>query len=299
MKIKFYLNPLFILITTFLLSFITSCQDANVKRDTKTVNNEEGNPSDEFTKIDLIITVENEESATDNLNSANLTYRLNYAALNKEGNIKFADFKSHLVIKKFPVNEIDKLVFEVYENDALKLKDVIEELTVYPDDEEIEISLKDPSLFESNQGNHPNPPAPPPGRPIKDIRFVLPDQWKINQDALNEGTIILGIIPGNMPNSDAYVTFYARDIIGLDMKTIFVNGSTIDQDLKEETIGSYAWKTIVTVKDSIFVAGFLMEFKGKTYFGYVSSSSKQSSVDVMKQFLNGLHQRSNYEYKFI
>ncbi len=266
----------------FFVSSVSGCQGEQSKRASRgSSHSDDGNLDQEYVKIQFNIAI---EDTTINLDFENLTYKLTYLALGKEGKIKFKDYESRLNIKQFPAEVEGEFRFEVYEKGILKLVDIREDFLVASDETEMDVVLQVPEegTEPPDDGQQQEPPA---GRPIKDIHLVMPDKWIINQDAVNGDTVILGIIP---TNTAVYLTFYARDITGLEIKKIFANGSTVVNDVKTETIGPYAWQLLETSKDSVCVASFLMEYKGKSYYGYARSAAGKDSLDAAKQFLGAL-----------
>jgi len=126
--------------------------------------------------------------------------------------------------------------------------------------------------------------------PIEQMTLNVPDGWKKNQEALNDGTIIMGFSKG-----DDYVTLYVKKQIGLDFNGIFLNGNKVTHGAMAETHGGMDWKVVQTsmqnANDSsvtTYVKAFLTEFNGRSYYGYARSTSSDSSTADADAFLKGL-----------
>jgi hypothetical protein len=122
---------------------------------------------------------------------------------------------------------------------------------------------------------------------IQDMELAVPEGWTLQQDAEDQGTIILGFA-----NQDEYLTFYVRQNAEIDMHEMFVNGSSIVRDVFEYPRTGYNWKAMQTEKSSAkstaYVSAFKTEHDGFTYFGYSRAGSAERSLEVVNTFLSNI-----------
>lgn len=122
---------------------------------------------------------------------------------------------------------------------------------------------------------------------IQDLTLQIPEGWSLTQDALDNDTMILGFGKG----SD-YLHFYVKKAQTIDMKKVFVNGSTIVQDVHNEMIGSLGWNVLETTKTTetkkFFVAAFSKDINGNAYYGFARSGSQEAALANLKIFLSNV-----------
>ena len=119
---------------------------------------------------------------------------------------------------------------------------------------------------------------------LQDMQLTVPDGWSLRQDAKDDGSIILGFEKGA-----EYLTIYVKGQTGLDMRSIFVNGSTVVRDVRTLPRNSYNWKVLETSKSTsgrtAYVASFLVEHNGASYYGYARAANSTAAMDVANAFL--------------
>lgn len=122
---------------------------------------------------------------------------------------------------------------------------------------------------------------------VQDMQLTVPAGWSLRQDAKDDGTIILGFERGA-----EYLTLYVKGVTGLDMRAIFNNGSTVVRDVRQMPRNSYNWKVLETSKSTTgrtaYVASFLTEHNGASYYGYARGASSQAAIDAATAFLTEL-----------
>lgn len=118
---------------------------------------------------------------------------------------------------------------------------------------------------------------------FQDLKLTIPAGWKLHQDAINNGTMIIAFEKG-----DAYFRLYARAGAAAPMQGIFVNGSQVVKPERDESIAGRSWKRIETRKDSVSVAGFMTTFNGHTYFGFGRSGSAEAASAAATEFLSSI-----------
>jgi hypothetical protein len=122
---------------------------------------------------------------------------------------------------------------------------------------------------------------------LQDMVLTVPDGWALRQDAKDAGTIILGF-----ENAAKYVTVYVKQQTGLDMRTLFVNGSTVVRDIRQVPRNRFNWKVLETSKANgtatAYVASFLSEHEGHSYYGYARGATSQEALDAVTLFLTEL-----------
>ncbi len=79
--------------------------------------------------------------------------------------------------------------------------------------------------------------------PIKEMNLEQPGGWTIHQKAFNSDVYIFGFA-----KEGEFVTIFAKKGTGMDMKKLFVNGSTIEKDVADVRLGSRVWKILETSK---------------------------------------------------
>lgn len=135
----------------------------------------------------------------------------------------------------------------------------------------------------------PTPPASNPTGTIdiqgstiqfQDLKLTVPAGWKLHQDALNDGTLIIAF-----EKDSEYFRLYARQGAAATLQSIFVNGSQVVKAEREETIGSRSWKRIETQKNAVSVAGFQTTYNGHTYFGFGRAGSVDAASAAATLFL--------------
>lgn len=123
---------------------------------------------------------------------------------------------------------------------------------------------------------------------IQDMTLTVPDGWRLRQDAKDEGTVILGFEKGS-----EYVTLFVSQR-SVDMRAMFVNGSTVVRDIRSAPRNSFEWRVLETSKTlanparTTYVASFLTTLNGNSYYGYGRAASSQNAIDCVNQFLNNL-----------
>lgn len=122
---------------------------------------------------------------------------------------------------------------------------------------------------------------------IQDMQLALPGGWTLQQDAEDQGTIILGFASG-----DEYLTFYVRAEADLDMHATFANGSRIERDVFDYPRSSFAWKVMQTSKPSRsatnYMSAFKTDFLGFTYYGYSRAMTAERSLEIINSFLTNI-----------
>lgn len=136
------------------------------------------------------------------------------------------------------------------------------------------------------------------GLAIKELRLSLPQGWKMDQDALAGDTLLFGFA-----NGSEYLTLYAKAKTGIEMKSIFVNGSTVVSDLRTEAKGRLQWKRLETskaapttvtgvgtgsIKGMQYLSSFMAEHNGVTYYGYSRSADSAKAKANVEAFLSNL-----------
>jgi hypothetical protein len=123
---------------------------------------------------------------------------------------------------------------------------------------------------------------------VQDMTLTVPDGWRLRQDARDEGTIILGFEKGS-----EYVTLFVSQN-AVDMRAMFVNGSTVVRDIRSAPRNTFDWRVLETSKTlsnpsrTTYVASFLATLNGNSYYGYGRGASSQTAMDNVNHFLNNL-----------
>ena len=124
---------------------------------------------------------------------------------------------------------------------------------------------------------------------IQDMTLTVPAGWSLQQNAKDEGTIILGFA-----KDQEYLTIYVKQQTGLDMKRIFNNGTTVVRDIYQIDRNTYRWKGLDTAKQSLnveasmYVTSFMTEHQGFSYYGYARTGSQARSGAIVNEFLTAL-----------
>jgi len=122
---------------------------------------------------------------------------------------------------------------------------------------------------------------------IQDMVLTVPEGWSLKQDAKDGGTIILGFA-----NGAEYLNIYVKQTTGLDMRQVFVNGSTVLRDVRNLPRNRFTWKVLETSKAAAsrtnYVASFLTELNGYSYYGFSRSADGTRSMDNVSTFLTEL-----------
>lgn len=122
---------------------------------------------------------------------------------------------------------------------------------------------------------------------VQDMVLTVPEGWSLKQDAKDDGTIILGFAKGS-----EYLTLYVKRATSLDMRQIFVNGSTVVRDVRNLPRNRFTWKVLETSKTAAnrtnHVASFLTELNGYSYYGFSRSADGTRSMENVSTFLTEL-----------
>lgn len=122
---------------------------------------------------------------------------------------------------------------------------------------------------------------------LQEMVLTVPEGWSLRQDAKDDGMIILGFEKGA-----EYVTLFVKQETGLDMRALFVNGSRIVRDVRDVSRNEHAWKVIETSKQTsgrtTYVAAFLTEKNGHSYYGYGRGNSSATALEAVTSFLQEL-----------
>jgi hypothetical protein len=118
---------------------------------------------------------------------------------------------------------------------------------------------------------------------FQDLKFSIPSGWKLHQDTFTEGTLIMAFTKGS-----EYFRIYAKQGALPSMQSVFVNGSQVISQERDETIGGRSWKRIDTQKGQVSVAGFALAHNGHAYYGFGRSGSQQSAAAIAAEFLGAM-----------
>ena len=122
---------------------------------------------------------------------------------------------------------------------------------------------------------------------IQDMELAVPPGWTLEQDAEDQGTIILGFA-----NGDDYLTFFVKREFDLDMHAMFANSANIIRDVFDYPRTSFNWKAMQTSKASrrstAYVASFKTDYDGFTYYGYSRSANSSRSMEIINSFLSSI-----------
>lgn len=129
---------------------------------------------------------------------------------------------------------------------------------------------------------------------LQDVRFQIPAGWSMHQDALSQGTVVMGF-----HRNEDYVNLYVTSDASADIKGMFGHDAKILSE-NTEAIGPLSWKTLVTsralsARDTNFVKGFWATFHGNTYYGYAKATSESEATRIVSEFLNGMVVKLHYD----
>lgn len=122
---------------------------------------------------------------------------------------------------------------------------------------------------------------------IQDMTLTIPPDWTLTQDAKDDGTILLGFA-----NGPRYITLYVKHLTGINMRQMFVNGSQVVRDIRPESYNQRPWNILETSRavsgSTTYVAAFLTELNGYSYYGYSRGSSSADAIGITSTFLTAL-----------
>ena len=116
---------------------------------------------------------------------------------------------------------------------------------------------------------------------LNDLSVGLPAGFTLVQQAQADGVTLVGFGKG----AD-FAAVYSKAGSGMTTQSLFVNGSQVTTPEATKKVGNYDWKMIETTKTverglphagTYYVAGFLMEKGGVTYYGYGKSTSADAA----------------------
>ncbi len=122
---------------------------------------------------------------------------------------------------------------------------------------------------------------------LQDVRFSIPAGWTMHQDALSEGTLVMGFHSG-----EDYLNLYVQGEDKGDVKTMFGHDSQVLSE-NLETVGPLSWKTMTTsrtlnTKVVNYVKAFWAPLHKHTYFGYAKSNSPEKAASIVDAFLKSM-----------
>jgi hypothetical protein len=128
---------------------------------------------------------------------------------------------------------------------------------------------------------------------VQDMRLTMPAGWKIKQDAIDDGRIVLVIRNGTRALS-LYVAKQAIDMRG----TFAANGAQVSKPERAENIAGRSWQRLDAVKNLSTgakgfsggknVAAFKTELNGATYYGYGTGASAAEAETAVTEVLGAL-----------
>src|SRR5690606_4473092 len=111
---------------------------------------------------------------------------------------------------------------------------------------------------------------------LERMSFQIPTGWKVHQDALAGGMLVLGLTNGR-----DYMRIYVQQGPKPDMNHTFVNNNArITRQPHDVQYGAATWTLMETAKGQRQVAAFATEKDGFTYWGFASSSSGRPATIV-------------------
>jgi len=121
---------------------------------------------------------------------------------------------------------------------------------------------------------------------LQDLRVQVPSGWALHQNALSNGTVILGF-----HQNEDFVNLYVS-AGAVDAKGMFGHESQLIHEANE-AMGPLNWKTILTsrtlpTREVAFVKGFWSTMNGHAYFGYAKAGSKEAAIKNAEAFLAGM-----------
>ncbi len=124
---------------------------------------------------------------------------------------------------------------------------------------------------------------------VQDMQLTVPDGWRLSQDAKDQGTIVLGF-----KNGTEDLTLYVKGQTGMDMRSVFVNGSEVVSDVRNVARNRFTWKVLETRKSftprntTYSIASFMTELNGATYYGYSRAGTQAKALENVTAFLGEL-----------
>jgi len=123
---------------------------------------------------------------------------------------------------------------------------------------------------------------------LQDLVVNAPAGWRLVQEAWSEGTTFALFSRTDQPN--VYVRLYAARGPAPEVRDFFVNGSTVTRDSYDESRGGQQWSFVETKKTSnsrtTHVAGFTLEARGGSYYGYASGPDAQTAKQAAHAILD-------------
>ena len=119
------------------------------------------------------------------------------------------------------------------------------------------------------------------------VRFDPPTGWKVHQHAKDQNLVIM-----SLTNGTDQAHMYARGETQIDMKKIFANGSETIRDYTDYSANGITWRTLITKKTNrdinktTFVASFLTERDGKSYYGYSRGTTESAAITNATALMN-------------
>jgi hypothetical protein len=112
---------------------------------------------------------------------------------------------------------------------------------------------------------------------VQDLSFDIPSGYKVHQDALARGTIIVGLT-----NGTDYLRIYVKQGAAPDMQRTFAStGAQVTRQAASTSFGGQSWTLMGTRKgSSTSVAAFSGERAGFSYWGFGASTSGDPAATV-------------------
>jgi len=128
---------------------------------------------------------------------------------------------------------------------------------------------------------------------LQDVRFQIPAGWSMHQDAMSEGTIVMGF-----HRNEDFVNLYVTANAHADIKGMFGHEAKILSE-NTEAIGPLSWTTLETsrtlsTRETNFVKGFWANLHGHTYYGYAKAGTQEAATKIAADFLGGMVVKLNY-----
>ena len=122
---------------------------------------------------------------------------------------------------------------------------------------------------------------------LQDLVLKNPSSWEIAQRVQDESTIIIRFKKG-----DENFSIYVKRAEGNTLQSTFAEKADIVSQETVQTYNNINWKTITTsvsfaaLNQKSFIAGFMYEKNGFTYFGFSRNPNQSTAEAATKEFLN-------------
>jgi hypothetical protein len=114
---------------------------------------------------------------------------------------------------------------------------------------------------------------------VQDLAFTIPSGWTLHQDAVDNGSVILGFARG----ADYFRIYLKKSAGAFSLGSVVAGGTA-----RSEKIGARDWQRLDAQTGQVAVAAFSLELQGHVYWGFGRAASAATAAEAVTSFLTSV-----------